>query len=275
MKIPSKIYTALIFIFLYAPIIVMIFFSFNSSSSTGLFAGFSLRWYTVLLSDKSIMQALSNTLVLAISSALAATVIGTAAAVGIDKWKKNWVRSSVMGVTNIPMMNPEIVTGVSMMLLFVFMGRIIGQQAILGFETLLIAHITFNLPYVMLSVLPKLRQTDPHLAEAAQDLGCTPFKAFFKSVLPSITPGILTGLLMAFTLSLDDFIISYFTTGPGFQTLPIAIFSMTKKRVKPDMYALSTLIFISILVLLILMNVAQARGEKTKNKHKNENRGDA
>jgi len=275
MKIPSKIYTALIFIFLYAPIIVMIFFSFNSSSSTGLFAGFSLRWYTVLLSDKSIMQALSNTLLLAISSALAATVIGTAAAVGIDKWKKNWVRSSVMGVTNIPMMNPEIVTGVSMMLLFVFMGRIIGQQAILGFETLLIAHITFNLPYVMLSVLPKLRQTDPHLAEAAQDLGCTPFKAFFKSVLPSITPGILTGLLMAFTLSLDDFIISYFTTGPGFQTLPIAIFSMTKKRVKPDMYALSTLIFISILVLLILMNVAQARGEKTKNKHKNENRGDA
>ena len=273
MKIPSKIYTALIFIFLYAPIIVMIFFSFNSSSSTGLFAGFSLRWYTVLLSDKSIMQALSNTLLLAISSALAATVIGTAAAVGIDKWKKNWVRSSVMGVTNIPMMNPEIVTGVSMMLLFVFMGRIIGQQAILGFETLLIAHITFNLPYVMLSVLPKLRQTDPHLAEAAQDLGCTPFKAFFKSVLPSITPGILTGLLMAFTLSLDDFIISYFTTGPGFQTLPIAIFSMTKKRVKPDMYALSTLIFISILVLLILMNVAQARGEKTKNKFKN--RGDA
>lgn len=266
MKIPSKIYTFLIFLFLYAPIIVMIVFSFNSSNSTGLFAGFSFKWYTVLLENKSIMQALSNTLVLAVSSAMIATVIGTAAAVGIDKWKKNWVRNSVMAVTNIPMMNPEIVTGVSMMLLFVFMGKMIGKQEILGFQTLLIAHVTFNLPYVMLSVLPKLRQTDPHLAEAAQDLGCTPFKAFFKSVLPSITPGILTGMLMAFTLSLDDFIISYFTTGPGFQTLPIAIFSMTKKRVKPDMYALSTLIFISILILLILTNVAQARGETKKNK---------
>lgn len=266
MKIPSKVYTALIFIFLYAPIIVMIVFSFNSSNSTGLFAGFSFKWYTVLLSNKSIMQALYNTLILAVISSLMATIIGTAAAVGIDKWKKNLLRSSVMGVTNIPMMNPEIVTGVSMMLLFVFMGRVIGKQGILGFETILIAHVTFNLPYVILSVLPKLRQTDPHLAEAAQDLGCTPVRAFFKAVLPSISSGIVTGMMMAFTLSLDDFIISYFTTGPGFQTLPIAIFSMTKKRVKPDMYALSTLIFVSILVLLVLTNIAQARGETKKNR---------
>ncbi|MEI6579044.1 MAG: ABC transporter permease [Eubacteriales bacterium] len=266
MKIPSKIYTFLIFLFLYAPIIVMIVFSFNSSNSTGLLAGFSFKWYSVLIGEKNIIQALYNTIILAISSALISTVIGTAAAVGIDKWKKNLLRSSVMGVTNIPMMNPEIVTGVSMMLLFVFMGRIIGKQGILGFETILIAHVTFNLPYIILSVLPKLRQTDSFLAEAAQDLGCTPIKAFFKAVLPSISSGIITGMIMAFTLSLDDFIISYFTTGPGFQTLPIAIFSMTKKRVKPDMYALSTLIFVSILILLILTNVAQARGEIKKNK---------
>lgn len=266
MKTPSKIYTFFIFLFLYAPIVVMVVFSFNSSNSTGLMAGFSFRWYAELFSNKSIMQALYNTVILAVVSATIATVIGTAAAVGIDKWKKNWLKSSVMGITNIPMMNPEIVTGVSMMLLFVFMGRMIGRQGILGFGTILIAHVTFNLPYVILSVLPKLRQTDPHLAEAAQDLGCTPLRAFFKTVLPSIGPGIVTGMIMAFTLSLDDFIISYFTSGPGFQTLPIAIFSMTKKRVKPDMYALSTLIFVSILVLLILTNVAQARGENKKNK---------
>jgi spermidine/putrescine transport system permease protein len=266
MKIPSKVYTFLIFLFLYAPIIVMIVFSFNSSNSTGLLAGFSFKWYSVLVGEKDIMQALYNTLILAISSALISTVIGTAAAVGIDKWKKNWLRSSVMGVTNIPMMNPEIVTGISMMLLFVFMGKLIGKEEILGFETILIAHVTFNLPYVILSVLPKLRQTDSFLAEAAQDLGCTPIKAFFKAVLPAISSGIVTGMIMAFTLSLDDFIISNFTTGPDFQTLPLAIFAMTKKRVKPDMYALSTFIFVSILVLLILTNVAQARGEVKKNK---------
>ncbi len=266
MKIPSKIYTALIFIFLYAPIAVMILFSFNSTNSTGLFAGFSLKWYRVLLGDKNIMKALTNTLVLAIASAGISTVVGTAAAVGLDKWKKSWLRSSVMGVTNIPMMNPDIVTGISMMLLFVFMGQIVGRKEILGFQTILVAHITFCLPYVILSVLPKLRQTDVHLAEAAQDLGCTPVRAFFKVVMPAIMPGILTGMLMAFTLSLDDFIISYFTTGPGFQTLPIAIFSMTKKRVKPDMYALSSLIFVVILILLVLTNVAQARGESKRNK---------
>ena len=169
-----------------------------------------------------------------------------------------------MSVTNIPMMNPDIVTGISMMLLFVFFGRMLALRNSLSFITLLIAHITFNLPYVILSVLPKLRQTDSHLSEAALDLGCTPVKAFFKVVLPSISSGILTGFIMAFTLSLDDFVISYFTTGPEFQTLPLLIYSMTKRRVTPDMYALSTLMFVSVLVLLILFNIAQSRADGKK-----------
>lgn len=154
------------------------------------------------------------------------------------------------------------------MLLFVFVGKLVNAEPILGFGTLLIAHVTFNLPYIILNVLPKLRQTDKNLAEAAQDLGCKPVTAFFKVVLPSIMPGIITGMITAFTLSLDDFIISYFTGGPGFQTLPIAIFSMTKKRVKPDMYALSALIFVSILLLLILYNFAQAKSEEKSKKRK-------
>lgn len=262
MKAASKIYGFLVFAFLYAPIFVLILFSFNSISSTVVFQGFSLQWYKTLFEDKATLRALYNTLILAVLSSVISTVLGTAAAVGIDKYKKGIGRSLVMGVTNVPMMNPEIVTGVSMMLLFVFIGRLIGSESVLGFGTLLIAHVTFNLPYVILSVLPKLRQTDPNLAEAAQDLGCKPAMAFFKVVLPSITPGIITGMIMAFTLSLDDFIISYFSSGPGFQTLPIAIFSMTKKRVKPDMYALSALIFVSILVLLILYNIAQQKSEE-------------
>lgn len=266
MKAVSKIYTALVFLFLYAPIIVMIIFSFNSSSSTSVMSGFSLQWYKALLEDEATLKALSNTVILAVCSSLTATVLGTAAAVGIDKFKKGPLRSGVMAVTNIPMMNPEIVTGISMMLLFVFVGKLVSDDAVLGFGTLLIAHVTFNLPYIILNVLPKLRQTDRNLAEAAQDLGCRPVQAFFKVVLPSIMPGMITGMITAFTLSLDDFIISYFTSGPGFQTLPIAIFSMTKKRVKPDMYALSALIFVSILLLLILYNIAQAKSEEKSKK---------
>ncbi|MBQ9850626.1 MAG: ABC transporter permease [Clostridia bacterium] len=267
MKIFSKLYTVLVFLFLYAPIIVLIVFSFNSSSSTSMLSGFSLQWYKALFQDEATLRALYNTVILAVCSSVIATVLGTAAAVGIDKLKKGPVRSGIMAVTNIPMMNPEIVTGISMMLLFVFVGKLVSDGAVLGFGTMLIAHVTFNLPYVILNVLPKLRQTDKNLAEAAQDLGCKPVSAFFKVVLPSIMPGVITGMIMAFTLSLDDFIISYFTSGPGFQTLPIAIFSMTKKRVKPDMYALSALIFVSILVLLIIYNVAQQKSEdKTKKK---------
>lgn len=263
----SKLYIALILIFLYAPIVVMIFFSFNASVSTSVMSGFSLRWYQSLLHDTGTIKALTNTLLLAVTSSLIATVMGTAAAVGINAMKRKWVKKTTMHVTNIPMMNPEIVTGISMMLLFVFAGALIHKDDVLGFGTMLIAHITFNLPYVILSVLPKLRQMDPHLPEAAMDLGCTPLQAFFKVTLPTISTGITTGLMMSFTLSLDDFVISYFTQGPSFETLPIRIFSMTKKRVTPDMYALSTLIFVAILLLLVLLNVSQVRGErKLRNK---------
>ena len=263
----SKLYIALIIVFLYAPIVVMIIFSFNSTVSTSVIGGFSTRWYQSLLHDTGTIKALTNTLLLAVTSSLIATVMGTAAAVGINAMKRRWIKKTTMHVTNILMMNPEIVTGISMMLLFVFAGAMIHKDDVLGFGTMLIAHITFNLPYVILSVLPKLRQMDPHLPEAAMDLGCTPLRAFFKVTLPTISTGITTGLMMSFTLSLDDFVISYFTQGPSFETLPIRIFSMTKKRVTPDMYALSTLIFVAILLLLVLLNVSQVRGErKLRNK---------
>ena len=263
----SKLYVAFIMILLYAPIVVMIFFSFNDSASTSVITGFSLRWYKSLLYDQATITALRNTLILAVSSSLIATVTGTAAAVGINAFRNKHIKKLTMGVTNIPMMNPEIVTGISMMLLFIICANMIGVTDALGFGTMLIAHVTFNLPYVILSVLPKLRQLDRFLPEAAMDLGCTPLQAFFKVILPSISTGIFSGLMMSFTLSLDDFVISYFTQGPSFETLPIRIFSMTKKRVTPDMYALSTLIFVAILFLLILLNVSQVRGEnKMRNK---------
>lgn len=267
MKITSKIYTFLIMLFLYAPIVVLIFFSFNSSNSTGVFSGFSFKWYKELFANETILNALKNTLILAVLSSVIATVIGTAAAVGIFNMQSKWFKSVVLTVTNLPMMNPDIVTGIAMMLLFVFAGRLFGLSSTLGFGTLLIAHITFNLPYVILSVLPKLKQTDKHLSEAAQDLGCTPFQAFFKVVVPSILPGVLSGMMMAFTLSLDDFIISNFTT-ETFQTLPLVIYSMTKKRVTPDINALSTIIFFSILILLILTNIVQSKSDKKIKKSK-------
>ncbi len=263
MKTLSKIFTALMFLFLYAPLLVMVFFSFNESKSTSVFTGFSLKWYSELLNSSDTITALKNTLILAVLSAVIATLLGTLAAVGIYNMRSKVWSSSIMSVTNIPMMNPDIVTGVSLMLLFVFVGRLIGAITSLNFFTLLIAHITFNLPYVILNVLPKLNQTDPHLAEAAQDLGCTPIKSFFKVVLPAIYSGILSGFLMAFTLSLDDFVISYYTTGADFQTLPLKIFSMTKKVVKPDMYALSSVIFITVLVLLLIINIGQIRTRKS------------
>lgn len=260
----STVYLALVMLFLYLPIFMLIVLSFNGTNSTSVINGFSFKWYVELFKDSATINALTNTLILAVTSAITATAIGTLAAVGIDKMKKGFVKSSVMTVTNIPMMNPEIVTGVSMMLLFVFIGSILGASGVLGFWTLFIAHVTFSLPYVILNVLPKLRQTDANLSQAAQDLGCTPVKAFIKVVLPSILPGVVAGLIMAFTLSFDDFIISYFVSGPKFQTLPIRIFSMTKKRVTPDMYALSTIMFIVILVLLVIVNVLQAQGDNKK-----------
>ncbi len=257
MKTLSRLYTILILAFMYAPILVLIVFSFNSSNSTSVFEGFSLKWYEELFKDAETLKSLYNTLVLAISSAIISTVLGTAAAVGISYMKKGPIRSIIMTLTNIPMMNADIVTGVSLMLLFVFGGSLLGISGVLGFGTLLIAHVTFNLPYVILSVLPKLKQLDPHLSEAAQDLGCTPLKSFFKVVVPSILPGIISGMMMAFTLSIDDFVISYFASGPEFQTLPLRIYSMTKRRVTPDMYALSTLMFVAILILLILINTVK------------------
>lgn len=261
-SIGSGIYTALVFIFLYAPIAVLVIFSFNLGKSTSVFEGFSLYWYKELFNDAATLEAFKNSMIVAVVSSLIATVMGTAAATAIFGYKNKLFKSSIMTVTNIPMMNPEIVTGVSMMLLFVFIGALFGKTGTLGFATLIIAHTTFELPYVILNVLPKLRQTDPHLAEAAQDLGCTPVQAFFKVMLPAIMPGIISGLMMAFTLSVDDFIISYFVSGTDSQTLPIRIFSMTKRRVTPDMYALSTLIFLAILVLLIVSNIISARGDK-------------
>ena len=258
----GNIFIALIYFILYAPLLVMVFFSFNDAKSTTVFSGFSLRWYAELFSSSNTMTALRNTLVLAVTSALIATILGTAAAVYMYKLRSRAWRASLDMVTNLPMMNPEIVTGVSMMLLFVFVGRLLGAVNSLSFGTLLIAHVTFNLPYVILNVLPKLNQTDPHLAEAALDLGSTPLQAFFKVTLPAIMPGIVSGMIMAFTMSLDDFVISYYTTGSDFQTLPLMIFAMTKKTVKPDMYALSSVIFLTVLVLLLIVNIGQIRQEK-------------
>ncbi len=262
-KILSKLYIALIILFLYAPVAVMIVFSFNSSSSVWVMGGFSTRWYEGLANDTTMLTALEHTLIVAVLSAVISTVLGTAAAVGVTAIRNRISKKVVMSVTQIPMMNADIVTGISLMLLFIFFGKLIGLNESLGFVTVLIAHITFNLPYVILSVIPKLRQTDSHLAEAALDLGCTPLKAFFKVILPSISTGIVTGFIMAFTLSLDDFVISYFTCG-HYQTLPIVIYNMTKKSVTPDTYALSTLIFITVFVLMVLYNVLQTKSEKKR-----------
>ena len=267
MKTLSRIYIILILLFLFAPIIVMMLFSFNSTRSTAVFSGFSLKWYGELFRDEKAGEALLNTLKLAVLSSLIATVLGTLAAVGLSRLKQRWVRNTMQSVTNIPMMNPDIVTAVSMLMFFVFVGSALGIAS-RSFLTVLIAHITFNLPYVILSIMPKIRQMDKHLLEAAADLGCTPIETFFRVELPSILPGVLSGLLMAFTLSLDDFIITQFTKGEGFYTLPTYIYAMTKKKVTPDMYALSTLIFLVILVLLILSNILQARMDARRNPKK-------
>ncbi len=266
MKKISNLYIALILIFLFAPIAVLVFFSFNSGASTSAFSGFSLKWYVELFRNSEILNALKNSLILAIASSLIATVLGTAAAFGIHHMRNKHTRRSLMTATNIPMMNPEIITGISLMFLFVFVGGLIGLRTKLNFWTMLIAHITFNLPYVILNVLPKFKQMDKALPEAALDLGCTPLQSFFKVQLPAILPGVLTGLTMAFTLSLDDFVISYFTSGVDFQTLPVLIYSMTKKNVKPTIYALSTIIFVIILILLLFSNLEKSSDERMQAK---------
>ena len=272
MKVLSRIYNTLIFLFLYAPIAVLILFSFNDSKSRVVWNGFSLKWYEQLFGNELIMESLKVTLLVAVLSALIATVIGTMAAVGIHGMNRK-LKKVFLTVNNIPVNNPEIVTGVSLMLLFVgaisFMNHTFGTHFKMGFGTLLIAHITFNIPYVILHVMPKLRQMDKHLYEAALDLGCHPVSAFFKVILPEISSGVFTCLLMAFTLSLDDFVISLCTAGSGAQTLSVTIYSMIRRRVTPEVNAVSTLLFGSVLILLILVNVMQIYSE---NKLKKEQR---
>ena len=261
-KVFSKVYLGLIFLFLYAPLIVMVLISFNSGDSTTQMEGFSLKWYREIFSDHGTLQAFRNTLVLSVLAAVLATVIGTLAAVDIHKMRSKRLRSAVMTVTNIPMMNPDIVTGISLMLLFVFAARMLNLETTLSFYTLLIAHITFCLPYVILNVLPKLRQMDKNLPEAAQDLGCTPLQSFFKVELPFIMPSVWTAMIMAFTLSFDNFVISNFTSGSSYETLTIHIYSMIKKSVKPNIYSLSTIIFFAVLVLLIVYNFTDSADDR-------------
>ena len=270
MKIFSRCYMGIIYFIMYVPIAVLMLFSFNSGESTSTFEGFSFRWYGSLFSKPEILEAFQNSLWLAFSSAVVATVIGTLAAVALSKMRKGVIKQGIRSLTDIPMMNPEIVTGISMMLLFVFISsRIFGNTEVeLGFFSLLIAHVTFNLPYVLLSVSPKIHQMDKFLPEAAQDLGCTPLASFFKVELPNIMPGIVSGFIMSFTLSLDDFVISLFNGGDIYKTLPVLIYNYTKKPVKPDIYALFTLLVLVIFVLLVLSNVVSSRGERKERKKK-------
>jgi len=257
-KFFERFYVGLIILFLYAPIIILILLSFNGSKSRAKWGGFTLRWYRELFKNESIMNALYTTLIIALLSALIATVIGTAAAIAINSMKKT-PRTIMIAITNIPMLNADIVTGISLMLLFV------ALRFTLGFTSVLISHITFNIPYVILSVMPKLKQLNPHTYEAALDLGATPVYAFFKVILPDIFPGVLTGFFLAFTMSLDDFVITHFTKGPEINTLSTKIYTEVRKGIKPEIYALSTLMFITVLLLLIIINRKNA-ADKTANK---------
>lgn len=266
MKLSSKIYSGIVFAILFAPILVLLVFSFNETKSLSVFSGFSTKWYSELRNDANTLEAVRNTLILAASATAVSTVMGTAAAVGINKLRSKWYRAAMNMVTDIPMTNPDIITGISLMLMFVFVGRLFGASASLSFWTMLIAHVTFCAPYVILQVLPKLQQMDASLREAAMDLGCTPLRAFLKVEIPEILPGIITGAIMAFTLSLDDFVISYFTSGNGFETLPIRIYGMTKKTVNPKMYALATIIFFVTLTLLLISNFVDSSDKSKQEK---------
>lgn len=261
MKKLGKIYLALVLLFLYVPIFVLIVFSFNESKSSSVFSGFTLDWYKRLFNNRIIISSLVNTIIIAVAASITSTILGTLAAIGINSMKRV-PRTVIMNVTNMPIINPEIVTGVSLMLLFSFFAARMTLE--FGFVTLLIAHITFDVPYVILSVMPKFRQMDPHLYEAAQDLGCSPFRAFRKVVLPEIMPGVVSGFLMSFTYSLDDFVISYFTTGSTSQTLPITIYSMTRRKVSPEINALSTLIFLVVVIVLLIKNILESKAVKKR-----------
>ncbi len=254
-KIRDRIYVGLVFAFLYIPIIVLIVNSFNSSKSRTVWTGFTLDWYKRLFSNETILTSLVNTLIVAAIASIIATIIGTGAAIGIYNMKK-LSRTIVMNITYLPMLNPEIVTGVSLMLLFV------SLKMDFGLTTLVLSHITFCVPYVILNVMPKLRQMDRNLIDAAMDLGCNSMQAFFKVIIPEIMPGIITGFLMSLTYSIDDFVISYFTYGPSSQTLSITIFSMTRRKVSPEINALSAIIFVVVLAVLVVMNYG--RPDKSK-----------
>lgn len=258
-SLAKRFYILLLFLFLYAPIIVLALYSFNSSRSRGTWDGFTLRWYIDLFQDQQIMKSLYYSLIIAVISSFVATFVGTMAAFGIHPMKQ-LPRSTVMNLTYLPVLNPDIVTGISFMLLFIFV------HLRLGFLTLLLAHITFNIPYVILSVLPRIKQLDKSLYEAALDLGATPVFAFRRVILPEIMPGVITGLLLAFTLSLDDFVISFFTTGSGVSNLSITIYSMARRGINPKINALSTLMFISVLALLIIVNISMSRQQTNKSK---------
>lgn len=253
----QKIYLGLIFLFLYAPILTLIVLSFNASKTRAKWGGFTLNWYVSLFENEQILNALWNTLLIALISAMVATFIGTIACVAMQGMKRT-TRTILIGINNIPMLNADIVTGISLMLLFISLGLKFG------FGTILLAHITFNIPYVILSVMPRMKQLNPSVYEAALDLGASHTQAFFKVVFPDLLPGILSGFLMAFTMSLDDFIITHFTKGAGIDTLSTKIYTEVKKGIKPEMYALSSIIFIVVLILLLLVNYTP-KAKKPKN----------
>lgn len=260
-KLLQRIYIFLILLFLYAPIIVLIVFSFNSSKSRAIWQGFSLTWYQQLFTDGAILKALQTTMLIALFASIIATVLGTFAALGIVKMKKKSFET-VRTLTYIPVLNPDIVTGVSLMMLFTFVG------IELGFVSMLLAHITFCTPYVIISVLPKLYQTDISVYEAAQDLGAKPFYALRKTILPQLMPGIVTGFLLSFTLSVDDFVISYFTTGGHIQNLSMIVFSMARKGINPKINAVSTLMFITVMALLLIVNRRELSSKRHASKNK-------
>lgn len=252
----KRAYLYLVLLFFYAPIFVLIVFSFNKAKSRTVWSGFTLKWYSRLFADATVMNSLYVTITVAVIAAILSTVLGTAAAIGISALGRK-LRTLLMNVTYVPVLSPDIITGVSLMLLFVWV-----MHMGLGFRTLLLAHISFDVPYVILSVYPKLRQLDPHLYEAALDLGATPFTAFYRVVFREILPGIVTGMLLSFTMSLDDFVISYFTSGPNSQTLSITIYAMTRKQVSPEINALSTLLFVTVMTLLIIVNLRRTKDVK-------------
>ena len=281
-RVGSRVFMTLVFLFLYAPILLMIIFSFNAGNSSVVWQGFSLHWYEELLRDRAIMQSFYTTLLVSLLATVIATIAGTFASVGFYSMRPK-TRSALLTVNNIPMTNADIVTGVSLCLLFVAvfglwnefaanyrftlnwfgtLYRITLPKLSLGFGTMLIAHITFNIPYVILSVGPKLRQMDRNLVDAAQDLGCTWMQAFFKVILPEIKPGIISGALIAFTMSVDDFVISYFTAGSSVSTLAIEIYGMARRRISPEINAISTLLFVVVILLLAANNIREARAEK-------------